>query len=177
MHAMTEIQKIILPDGKVSDIFDIHTEMADVTVKDYTVDYTNLPTEGGIIFSVGTSSGNHGNIGIAPESQQTHSTLIDAHNHFVGDKGWIWMNLDNPEGTKIASNDVAVHELAHVFFMGRMENTYDGGNGHTYTSSDGHFDGFGIHGSFDERAKAVLKAMYSNPAGTSKDNIVVDLAN
>jgi len=174
MYAMEQIQKIILPKGKVSDIFDIRG-MADIpTVEFWSPDYSNLPTEGGIIFSVGTA-GNHGNVGVAPHSQQIYNSMIDHNNIILGDKGWVWLNLDNPEGTKIASNEVAVHEFAHIFFAGHMENRYDDGKGNSYTVTDGHFDGFGIHGAFDERAEAVLRAMYTNPAGTTKENLVIQL--
>ncbi|MGR5065017.1 hypothetical protein [Photobacterium sp. DNB22_13_2] len=181
-YAMKEIASIVAPNKSWTDIFDVKGFSQLPDHYELQKDYTGLDAQGGIIFSLGTAT-MHGNVSSGPNSGNLAGVLVDNESVLLGDKGWTWLNLDSPvglchnlkdqsavnnEGTCIASNEVAIHEFAHIFFAGRM---YENNLGYS-----GHFPGFGADGGvFDERAKAVLRTLYANPTNTPVESVEVKL--
>ena len=121
----------------------------------------------GFIFSQGTAvEQGEGNVSFAPHCSNITYNQVDASFMIISsgrlpvsldaEKGFTWINLDSANGT--ASNDVAVHELAHALGMIR------------------HFDGFGHGAAFNVNAVAVLKTMYSeqNPPGQPFNSLYVE---
>lgn len=124
------------------------------------LDYSSIAASGGIIFSVGTSvkidknQQTCGSASEAPNSMSVPRVIIDKNNHYQGDKGWVWLNLDSDDGTCLADAEIAAHELMHVLGF------------------NDHFAGFGADGEvFGDRAKAALRTLYNNDAQLDPENL------
>ncbi|PMK06281.1 hypothetical protein [Vibrio splendidus] len=134
----------------------------------FEIDYSDMPTDWGFIWSQGTVLGScsAGTVSNAPYSNSLASYAVG--NDYGIDKtkwngGYAWISIDSespadPGCTTIASNDVSLHELAHALGMSN------------------HFDGFGNGPAFDKNAERVLRTMYSkqNPAGQPFDSLNIE---
>lgn len=133
----------------------------------FDIDYSDLPTDWGFIWSQGTTAGScsSGTVSRAPYSNSIVSYAVG--NDYGIDKtkwsgGYAWINLDSanpdPNCTTVASNEVSLHELAHALGM------------------NNHFAGFGNGAAFNKNAERVLRNMYSkqNPAGQPFDSLNIE---
>jgi hypothetical protein len=133
----------------------------------FDIDYSELPTDWGFIWSQGTAPGNcsSGTVSVAPYTTSIVSYAVGSDYGIDKTKwssGYAWINLDSaypdPSCTTIANNDVSLHELAHALGM------------------NNHFDGFGDGAAFNKNAERVLRNMYSkqNPAGQPFDSLNIE---
>ncbi len=123
-------------------------------------DYSSIPSEGGMIISLGTAVNTGdltqcGTISDGPNSQSIAAKLLNHHGYFQENKGWTWINLGGA-GCGYDEHIVA-HEFAHALGM------------------DEHFPGFGDGDIFDAFAKSVLNTLYSNPAGVEANQMEIHL--
>ncbi|MGF1687809.1 hypothetical protein L4C36_14140 [Photobacterium japonica] len=127
------------------------------------IDYSNIPTEWGFIWSQGTalSPCSSGTVSTGPMTTNivAHSVKLDySIIQPVGDT-FSWINIDSanpdPSCTTVASDEVTLHELGHALGMSN------------------HFDGFGNGGAFNHNAERVLRTMYSNPPGQPFDALSI----
>lgn len=130
------------------------------------IDYSDMPTDWGFIWSQGTSplSCSSGTVSQGPGTTSVvgHAVGFDLGiNQPIGSP-FAWIHLDSanpdPSCTTIASNEVSLHELAHALGM------------------NNHFDGFGNGDAFNKNAERVLRTMYSthNPPGQPYDALYVE---
>jgi len=124
------------------------------------LDYSSISESGGFIFSVGTSVKVYdnqqtcGSVSESPNNMGMPRIIIDKNNHFRSDAGWVWVNLDSSDGTCLADNEIATHELMHALGF-----------------SD-HFSGFGADNEvFGDRAKAALRTLYNNDTLLDPENL------
>ncbi|MGF1825577.1 hypothetical protein L4D17_12595 [Vibrio splendidus] len=134
----------------------------------FDIDYSDMPTEWGFIWSQGTVSGScsAGTVSNAPYSNNVASYAVGSDYGIEQTKwngGYAWISLDSESPadqgcTTIASNEVSLHELSHALGM------------------NNHFDGFGDGAAFNKNAERVLRNMYStqNPAGQPFDSLNIE---
>ncbi|AJR05517.1 hypothetical protein C9J03_25420 [Photobacterium gaetbulicola] len=134
----------------------------------FDIDYSELPTDWGFIWSKGTFSGSCSSGRVSSRPHSTNLVSYAVGNDYGIDKtkwgsGYAWIQLDSidepdPGCTTIANNDVSLHELAHALGM------------------NNHFDGFGNGAAFNSNAERVLRNMYStqNPAGQPFDSLNIE---
>ncbi|WP_026957179.1 hypothetical protein [Aliagarivorans taiwanensis] len=126
------------------------------------IDYSRLDSGGGIIFSQATAVCNDSvcsssNVSTAPYSDSIPRYITTDYQKIwrASGHGFVWVNLDAAEYpgsdtmVKTASENSAIHELAHVLGM------------------HSHFDGFSRSEAWSHNASRVLKTMYyrGNPPG------------
>lgn len=132
----------------------------------YNIDYSDVPTEWGFIWSQGTVSGSCSS-GTVSQGPLTNSIVGHTAGYDLGinkptGEPFAWINLDSanpdPNCTTVASNEVSLHELAHALGMGN------------------HFEGFGNGAAFNSNAERVLRTMYSphNPPGQPYDSLYIE---
>ncbi|WP_210499170.1 hypothetical protein [Vibrio crassostreae] len=122
---------------------------------------------GGVIISYGTGMATTGadsckmykaNVSGFPFVGNGLGHIVDK-NAYITNKNFHWVNLG--QHTQYCQNlhyidkETIVHELAHAVGL------------------HGHFEGFGIGGVWDDRAKAVLRSLYNTPVGTPYDQMTV----
>ncbi|MGR5253293.1 hypothetical protein ACPV5S_13945 [Vibrio astriarenae] len=134
----------------------------------FDIDYSELPTDWGFIWSKGTLSGSCSSGRVSSRPYSTNLVSYAVGNDYGIDKtkwgsGYAWIQLDSisepdPGCTTIANNEVSLHELAHALGMSN------------------HFDGFGNGAAFNKNAERVLRNMYSkqNPAGQPFDSLNIE---
>ncbi|PSW22203.1 hypothetical protein C9I98_02760 [Photobacterium sanctipauli] len=135
------------------------------------IDYSTIAGEGGVIFSVGTTIKMYndqqtcGTVSGGPNMSTGANLIIDENNYLNGQKGFNWINLGDKSSECWFDKGIVMHEVAH--YLGFMINSGGG---------DGHWPGFGEDGgTFDDRAKAVLRTLYQNPAQSEPQNMQVYL--
>jgi hypothetical protein len=134
------------------------------------IDYSELNTDWGFIWSQGTSIGNMvggcsgGTVSTRPFHYNTTSYLVDIDyaienmaKKYNTDHQFNWLNIDSVNGAnggqitcnKTAEYDVVLHELGHALGM------------------HNHFSGFGDGNAWGQNAERVLRTMYNrnNPPG------------
>ncbi|MEL0609562.1 hypothetical protein [Vibrio echinoideorum] len=157
-------------DGTIQRLV-VDEDMDDSNYNPYSVyaDAYNSGINGGIIVSTGTypvDKGEGYNCGnwSATRFGNTGQHLINAQNEYLTDYGFSWIHLPDESYKCIAPTNLIVHEFAHA--LGFVEFGNEVGDGDRM-----HFPGFGIDGMWDERAEAVLHALYNVPIGTPANRL------
>ncbi|MEZ9009369.1 hypothetical protein AB4371_19935 [Vibrio sp. 10N.261.51.A3] len=154
------VQRVVIEEEHDDSNYDAYLVYADAY---------NANINGGIIVSTGTYGTDKGegyNCGnwTATRHGNSGKHVINAQNEYLTDSGFSWIHLPDESYKCIAPTNLIVHEFAHA--LGFTQFGDEIGNGDSQ-----HFPGFGIDGMWDERAEAVLHALYNIPIGTSADQL------
>ncbi|MCW8327266.1 hypothetical protein MD588_00430 [Photobacterium sp. SDRW27] len=123
------------------------------------------PVKSGLFFSfgtlipvMGTCEHSIGTVSLAPYNFYSIGGIVD-NEGFLKNDGFVWLNLgvDQADCNTMDKVSPAIieHEISHAIGLTK------------------HFDSFGNKGVFESGAKAVLKTLYNNPAGTDFDAVTV----